>query len=143
MADQDLLSKFRDILRRKGLKYTPQRVAVLEEILKDQGHRECEDIYLALKQSGRHVSRATVYRTMDILVKNNFARKMELGDGRSRYESKINSPHHDHLICTSCGNIIEFVDQDIENLQEKVAKQHHFKLQRHIHQLFGICKKCH
>ena len=84
MANQELLSKFRDILRREGLKYTQQRVAVLEEVLKDQGHRECEDIYLALKQSGSYVSRATVYRTMDILVKNGYARKMEIGAGRAR-----------------------------------------------------------
>ena len=72
MANQELLKKFRDILRRRGLKYTPQRVAVLKEIVKDKQHRECEDIYLALRQKGSYVSRATVYRTMDILVKNDF-----------------------------------------------------------------------
>ena len=142
MANQELLSKFRDILRREGLKYTSQRVVVLKEVLKDRGHRDCEDIYLALKQSGGHVSRATVYRTMDILVKNGYARKMEIGDGRTRYESKMGSPHHDHLICTSCGKIVEFLDQDVEDLQEKIAKHYHFTLQRHIHQLFGVCKKC-
>ena len=142
MSNQTLLSQFKNALRQAGLKYTPQRVAVLEEIAIDQGHRECEDIYLALKQKGRHVSRATVYRTMDILVVNNFVRKMEIGDGRSRYESKVDSPHHDHLICTSCGNIVEFLDQDIEDLQEKIAKHYHFTLQRHVHQLFGVCKQC-
>ena len=142
MSKQALLSQFKNVLRRAGLKYTPQRVAVLEEIVKDQGHRECEDIYLALKQKGSHVSRATVYRTMDILVKNDFARKMEIGDGRARYESKVDSPHHDHLICSSCGAIVEFLNQEIEDLQQKIANHYHFKLQRHIHQLFGICKKC-
>ena len=85
MENQKVLSHFKNILRQEGLKYTPQRVAVLEEVLKDQGHRECEDIYLALRQNGSHVSRATIYRTMDILVKNDFARKMEIGDGRARY----------------------------------------------------------
>ena len=143
MSNQELLSKFRDVLRQEGLKYTPQRVAVLEEIVKDNGHRECEDIYLALRQKNNQVSRATIYRTMDILVKNGYVRKMEIGDGRARYESKVGSSHHDHLICTSCGNILEFVDHDIEDIQEKIAKHYHFKLQRHIHQLFGLCKKCH
>ena len=143
MLNQKLISQFKDSLRVDGLKFTPQRVAVLEEIIKDLGHRECEDIYLDLKKKGHHVSRATVYRTMDILVKNGFARKMDIGDGRFRYESKVNSPHHDHFVCTSCGQIIEFFDQDIEDLQEKIAKQYNFKIQRHIHQLFGICKKCH
>ena len=142
MANQELLSKFRDVLRRQGLKYTPQRVVILEEVIKDRGHRECEDIYMALRQNGSHVSRATIYRTMDILVENEFVRKMEIGDGRARYESKVGSQHHDHLICTSCGEIVEFVNYDIEDMQDEIAKSYHFKLQRHIHQLFGLCKKC-
>ena len=142
MADQKLLNRFKEALKKEGLKYTPQRTAVLEEIIKDKGHRESEEIYLALKKSGQHVSRATIYRTMDILVNNGFARKMNLGDGRARYESKVNSPHHDHLVCMDCGLIVEFMDQKIEDLQDKIAIQYNFQLKRHIHQLFGLCKKC-
>ena len=142
MADQKLLNRFKEALKKEGLKYTPQRTAVLEEIIKDKGHRESEEIYLALKKRGQHVSRATVYRTMDILVNNGFARKMNLGDGRARYESKVNSPHHDHLVCMDCGLIVEFMDQEIEDLQDKIAIQYEFQLKRHIHQLFGLCKKC-
>ena len=142
MADQKLLNRFKEALKKEGLKYTPQRTAVLEEIIKDKGHRESEEIYLALKKSGQHVSRATIYRTMDILVNNGFARKMNLGDGRARYESKVNSPHHDHLVCMDCGLIVEFMDQQIEDLQDKIAIQYDFQLKRHIHQLFGLCKKC-
>jgi len=142
MADQKLLNRFKEALKKEGLKYTPQRTAVLEEIIKDKGHRESEEIYLALKKRGQHVSRATVYRTMDILVNNGFARKMNLGDGRARYESKVNSPHHDHLVCMDCGLIVEFMDQKIEDLQDKIAIQYNFQLKRHIHQLFGLCKKC-
>ena len=142
MADQKLLNRFKETLKKEGLKYTPQRTAVLEEIIKDKGHRESEEIYLALKKSGQHVSRATIYRTMDILVNNGFARKMNLGDGRARYESKVNSPHHDHLVCMDCGLIVEFMDQQIEDLQDKIAIQYNFQLKRHIHQLFGLCKKC-
>ena len=113
MSDQKLLNRFKEALKKEGLKYTPQRTAVLEEIIKNKGHRESEEIYLALKKRGQHVSRATVYRTMDILVNNGFARKMNLGDGRARYESKVNSPHHDHLVCMDCGLIVEFMDQKI------------------------------
>ena len=142
MADKKLLNRFKEALKKEGLKYTPQRTAVLEEIIKDKGHRESEEIYLALKKRGKHVSRATVYRTMDILVNNGFARKMNLGDGRARYESKVNSPHHDHLVCMDCGLIVEFMDQQIEDLQDKIAIQYNFQLKRHIHQLFGLCKKC-
>ena len=142
MADKILLNRFKEALKKEGLKYTPQRTAVLEEIIKDKGHRESEEIFLALKKSGQHVSRATIYRTMDILVNNGFARKMNLGDGRARYESKINSPHHDHLVCMDCGLIVEFMDQNIEDLQDEIAIQYEFQLKRHIHQLFGLCKKC-
>ena len=142
MTDQNLLNRFKEALKKLGLKYTPQRTAVLKEIIKDKGHRESEEIYLALKKGGQHVSRATVYRTMDILVNNGFARKINLGDGRARYESKVNSPHHDHLVCMDCGLIVEFMDQKIEDLQDEIAIQYEFQLKRHIHQLFGLCKKC-
>ena len=142
MTNNKLLSDFKDVLRKEGLKITPQRIAVLEEIVKDRGHRESEDIYMAIKTRKTHVSRATVYRTLDILVQHGFARKLNLGDGRARYETKIDSPHHDHMICNNCAKIIEFVDAEIEKIQEVIAKQHQFKLQQHIHQLFGICKEC-
>ena len=142
MADNKLLSNFKDVLRKEGLKITPQRIAVLEAIVKDKGHRESEDVYMAIKTHKTHVSRATVYRTLDNLVQYGFARKLNLGDGRARYETKIDSPHHDHMICNNCAKIIEFVNDDIEKMQEEITKQHQFKLQQHIHQLFGICKEC-
>ena len=142
MENNKLLSDFKDVLRRDGLKITPQRIAVLEEIMKDKGHRESEEFYMAIKTRKTHVSRATVYRTLDILVQHGFARKLNLGDGRARYETKIDSPHHDHMICNNCGKIIEFVNYEIEKIQEEIAKHHQFKLQQHIHQLFGICKEC-
>ena len=142
MLDNKLMESFKTILRKEGLKITPQRIAVLKEMIKDKGHRESEEIYFAIKSSKTHVSRATVYRTLDILVHNNFVRKLNLGDGRARYENKINSLHHDHLICEQCYKIIEFVNQDIEILQEKIAKNYQFTLERHVHQLFGKCKEC-
>ena len=142
MADNKLMDNFKTVLRNGGLKITPQRIAVLNEIIKDKEHRESEDIYLAIKSHKTHVSRATVYRTLDILVQNKFVRKLNLGDGRARYESKIDKSHHDHLICIICDKIVEFVDLDIEMLQEKIAKKYQFSLTRHVHQLFGICKEC-
>ena len=142
MVDKKLIDNFITLLRKEGHKITSQRIAVMEEIIKDKGHRESEDIYLAIKSHQTHVSRATVYRTLDILVQNNFVRKQNFGDGRARYERKIDSLHHDHLICVVCGNIMEFLDLDIERLQENIAIKYHFSLQRHIHQLFGICKEC-
>ena len=140
--EEELLEKFKSALKAENMKFTPQRLSVLSEMVNNKDHRECEEIYLALRTAGDNVSRATVYRTMDILVAHNFARKIDIGDGRARYETKINHPHHDHMICIECGQIIEFMSDEIEALQDEVCEDYNFKLIRHIHQLFGICSKC-
>ena len=139
MRSLNLLKK---ALKKENLRYTKQRQFIWDEICNTDDHRDAEEIYLTLRKNGLSASRATVYRTIDVLVKNNLVRKLEIGDGPARYENKIDAAHHDHLICVICNKIIEFVDQDIEMLQEKIAKDFQFSLKRHVHQLFGICKKC-
>ena len=124
------------------MKFTPQRYSVMMDVVNSKEHRECEEIYLSLRSEGQNVSLATVYRTMEILVANDFVRKIDIGDGKSRFEAKINHPHHDHMICIKCGGITEFINDEIEMLQEEVCRESGFQLMRHIHQLFGICKKC-
>ena len=132
----------KEVLHNEGLKYTQQRQAVWDELRASIEHRDAEEIYLTLKQDGLTVSRATVYRTVDVLVKNNMINKLDIGDGRLRFEYNIDSEHHDHLICTECGKIVEFQNNEIEKLQERIAKKYKFKLLEHNHQLFGICKDC-
>lgn len=141
ITDQHI-DQFKHALKDEDLRLTSQRLAVLEDILASDDHRECDDIYLSLKDKGLSVSRATIYRTLDILVGAGFVRKMDIGDGRFRYENKLAQPHHDHMICIKCGKILEFVDQEIEARQISLSKQHNFKLVRHIHQLFGFCESC-
>ncbi len=130
------------IIHREGLRYTQQREEVWQEILSSEHHRDAEDIYFNLCQRGINISRATVYRTIDVLVKNNLVRKLDLGDGRSRFEHKNDPSHHDHLVCTACGKIVEFVSPEIEELQNEIAQKYGFKLTNHIHQLFGLCPDC-
>jgi len=129
-------------LKKEGLRYTQQRQSVWDELCATNDHRDAEEIYLAIRQSGLNVSRATVYRTIDVLVKNRMVRKLELGDGRARYEHKVNATHHDHLICIQCGKIEEFMDEVIESRQDEIVKKFGYKLVRHIHQLFIICSEC-
>ena len=124
------------VLRKEGLRYTVQRQAVWDEIKKSNEHRDAEDIYLQLKSKNNNVSRATVYRTIDVLVKNQLVRKMDLGDGRNLFEPRLDDEHHDHMICLDTGKIIEFYDEDLENLQDKIAEKHGYKIVRHVHQLF-------
>ena len=139
MSSSDTLKK---VLTKEGLRYTLQRQAIWDELYASDEHRDAEEIYLALYNSGLKVSRATVYRTIDVLVKNNLDRKLDLGDGRARYENKMDTAHHDHLICVQCGKIEEFMDNVIENRQEVIVKNFGYRLIRHIHQLFVICDKC-
>ncbi|MCS5625045.1 MAG: transcriptional repressor [Candidatus Marinimicrobia bacterium] len=139
MATYDQLKR---VLKKEGLRYTQQRQSVWDELCATNDHRDAEEIYLAIRQSGLNVSRATVYRTIDVLVKNKMVRKLELGDGRARYEHKVNATHHDHLICIQCGKIEEFMDEVIESRQDEIVKKFGYKLVRHIHQLFIICSEC-
>ena len=124
------------ILHKEGLRYTAQREAVWDEIQQSQEHRDVDDIHLSLCMKGIQVSRATVYRTIDVLVKNKLVRKMDVGDGRCRYEPRLDDNHHDHMICTETGDIIEFFDEELELLQEKIARKHGYMVVRHVHQLF-------
>ena len=129
-------------LKKEGLRYTNQRQAVWDEIKSNEDHRDAEEIYSALRKNNLNVSRATVYRTIDVLYKNNLIRKIELGDSPAKYENKVNSEHHDHIICVQCGKIEEFVDETIEARQDAIIDKMGLKMIRHIHQLFVLCKDC-
>ena len=129
------------ILKSEGLRYTEQRKAIWDEIRDSNEHRDAEDIYLKLKSNGVSVSRATVYRTIDVLVKNRLVRKMDVGEGRSLFEPRLDNKHHDHMICIDTGDIIEFYNEELENLQDKIAEENGYEVVRHVHQLFVRPKK--
>jgi len=89
----------KEVLQKEGLRFTRQRLAVWTEIGISRKHRDADDIFISLRSKGVKVSRATVYRTIDVLVKNKLVRKLDVGDGKNRFESKIDEEHHDHMIC--------------------------------------------
>ncbi len=141
MTDVEL-KKFKRVLQEKNLKMTPQRVEVFKEVCDSDEHQEAEEIYLSLRQRDVHISRATVYRTMDILYQHDLVQRMDIGDGKWRYEHWLDCHQHDHLICIRCGTIVEFVNHQIEEIQQDVADKFNYELVRHVHQLFGLCKQC-
>ena len=126
----------KEVLQKGGLRFTRQRLAVWTEIGISRKHRDADDIFISLRSKGVKVSRATVYRTIDVLVKNKLVRKLDVGEGKNRFESKIDEEHHDHMICLETGNIIEFYNSRLEQLQEKIALDNGYELVRHVHQLF-------
>jgi len=136
--------KLKRILHKENLRYTQQRQKVWDEICASDEHQDAEGIYNSLRKRQVNVSRATVYRTIDVLVKNNLVRRLNLDDGRSRFENKTGIEHHDHIVCLDCRKIIEFMDGTIEKMQTRIAKEQGFEIVRHVHQLFGRCldEKC-
>ena len=127
---------FKEALKKENLKFTSQRYAIFKFLVSNNGHYDCDTIIDKLKSNEIKVSKATAYRTLDLLVQYNFARKMILDDGIARYENKIDSHHHDHMICIDSGKIIEFHSSDIEDIQEQIAKNHGYEIVKHVHQLF-------
>ena len=136
MNQEDMQKLFVKALQSEGIKLTPQRQAIFSNIINSEGHRECNDIHQSLIEDGIDVSRATIYRTLDVLAKYEYIRKLDIGDGKIRYEKKLGTSHHDHMICIETGDIIEFHNEKIENLQDQIARKHGYKIIRHVHQLF-------
>jgi len=136
MNKEHIYIKFEQALKSENIKLTPQRQAIFSNIMDFEGHRECDDIYDSLLADDITISKATIYRTLDILVKYDLIRKLVIGDGKAKYEPKIGKPHHDHMICIETGEIIEFDNAEIEKLQELEAEKRGYKVIKHVHQLF-------
>lgn len=131
-----------DYIVQHNLKITKQRRAVLEAFLGSEDHVSAEELYKLVTEKEPKIGLATVYRTLSLLTQSGLASELDFGDGQKRYEHKFMHSHHDHMICTECGKIIEFSHPMIEKLQEEVAGRHGFKLTSHKLDLFGLCTEC-
>ena len=133
---------FHEHLKREGLKRTAQRDLILDVFLKAEGHVSSEDLYTLVKAKDQSVGFTTVYRTLKLLKDCGLARELEFHDGRTLYEHNYKHKHHDHLICTQCGALIEFYSEVIENMQDEIVRRYKFKPLHHSHRIFGICANC-
>ena len=138
-----LLEKFQALLKENALKFTKQRELVLKFLYENKGHFTPEDIYTLLKEQypDVNIGIATVYRTLTLLETSQIASSISFGVQGKKYELGL-TKHHDHLICTKCGNIIEFFDETIEKKQEEIAKKFNFKMTDHTMKITGLCEKC-
>jgi Fur family ferric uptake transcriptional regulator len=138
----DAKSRFEQFLEERGLRMTPQRSLIVDVFLKTERHVSSEDLYSLVKRKDRAVGQATVYRTLKLLSESGIAREVDFGEGLTRYEHEYGHEHHDHLICERCRKSIEVVDPRIEELQEKLARDHGFVMTSHKLDIFGLCAKC-
>jgi len=131
-----------DYISQHNLKITKQRRAVLEAFLGIEDHISAEDLYKIVSAKEPKIGLATVYRTLSLLTQSGLAAELDFGEGQKRYEHKYLHSHHDHMICTQCGKILEFQNPMIEKLQEDVAHEHRFEMTSHKLDLFGLCSDC-
>jgi Fur family ferric uptake transcriptional regulator len=124
----------------KGLRMTGQRRTIAEVLEEAQDHPDVEALYARASERDPNISLATVYRTVKLFEEADILEKHEFGDGRARYED-ADRDHHDHLIDITSGAVIEFVDAEIEALQEKIAAKLGYDLRGHRLELYGVPKK--
>ena len=130
------------VLKSEGLRATKQRLNIWDELSSSEKHRDIETILKDLKKNKINVSRATLYRTIDVFVKHNLLKKITLDSGKFLYEhnKKTITPQHDHIVCEDCGEIFEFYDNNISSIENKIADGLNLNLTKRVHQLSGTCK---
>lgn len=130
-------------MAKKKLRSTAQRRLIVDTFFGGTPHVTIEDLLAEVRTHDRGIGYATVYRTLKLLAECGVASERRFGDGLSRYElADDGDEHHDHLICTTCGDITEFEDPRIEKLQDAIAAKHGFELTSHKHEMYGVCAKC-
>lgn len=138
------LSQRRREFRLKDLKLTKPREWIMQKILSAKAgeHFSADQLWDSLYRKHKGVSKATVYRTLGLLVEKKVVEEHDFGRGQKYYERMVERPHHDHLICIQCGRIIEFENPQIETLQQEIADKQGFTIAYHSHKLFGTCSSC-
>ena len=142
MSVRTRMRRFEQALRERGLKSTSQRDDIARIFFGAEGHLSIEELYTAVKRVNPRVGYATVYRTLKLLKECSLAAERHFDDGQARYEAVEEAQPHDHIICERCGKIVEFASQELEKLQERIARFLGFVVSRHRMELYGICSDC-
>lgn len=134
--------KFRSFLKENNLKTTPERMAVLKEVLLSDGHFDADQLFESAQKYSRRVSRATIYRVLPLLVEAGFVAETLLSQGRVSYERIYGSQRHDHMICEDCQQVIEFRSELLEELVEDICSSRGFVENEHRLSVRGLCREC-
>lgn len=140
--DAEVVHRFRNYLQGKNLKVTTERIKILEEVFNNHTHFDADTIFLDLNRRGVRVSRATIYRTLELLVRSGLVQKVRFGENLARYEHTYGHERHDHLICTQCGHVEEISDMELEQQIQHIASQRMFRIRDRSIQIFGLCPVC-
>ena len=137
------LNDFKILLKKNSLKFTIQREVILETLYNSDEHLTPESLHQLIQKQHPNLKTgiATVYRTLALLEDSSMVTSLSFGVQGKKYELGAKE-HHDHMICTKCGSITEFVDEDIEKRQHSIAQELGFKMSDHSMQIYGTCKEC-
>lgn len=130
-----------EYLHTHGLKRSEPREVIADTFLRSHKHLSVDDLLHLVQKRRADIGRTTVYRTLKLLQAAGLAQELEF-QGQTRFEREHNRAHHDHLICTACGAIIEFSNPEIERIQDEIAAEQGFLIQGHRHQVYGLCRDC-
>ena len=131
---------FREFLKSEKNRITPERFEVMDSALDYEAHFGADDLYILMKNQNSRVSRATVYKTLELLVQCNLLSKRHFGENITRYESNFKKLSHDHLICMDCGRIVEFADANAKLLPDKISSELGFDVESYSFNIFARCK---
>ena len=140
MIPEDIKNTFINYLKNKAHRITNERFLILDAALNMDGHFDADELYLKMKNDYINVSRATVYKTLELMSECNILTKHNFKGDRTRYETKIGRKPHYHIICITCNKIIEFEYPMIEKIQDKVCKENNLKMVDHTFQVFAKCE---
>jgi Fur family ferric uptake transcriptional regulator len=133
---------FKEFITAKGLKQTKEREEIFHEIIATRGHFAPDDLFVRLKTKGSKVSRASIYRTIPLLVESGVIAEVEHIDKHAHYERVSKDAHHDHMICLRCGRVIEFYSKGLERIQDELCRKEGFRGVRHSLEILGYCGEC-
>jgi Fur family ferric uptake transcriptional regulator len=136
------VAKFNNYLAANGLKSTRQRHIIAGVFFSLKKHISAEELYERVSKRDSSIGLVTVYRTLKLLTKAGLAKERQFGGGKARFEPALPDTHHDHLICTECGTIVEFESAKIEKMQTELANEHGFRVFDHKLELYGLCSAC-
>ncbi len=133
---------FKQYLEKKGQRLTKERCAILQEAFSCDGHFDTETLYMDMRRRGMKASRASVYRTLNLLHECGLVQKVGKTDHGTIYEQALGRQHHDHMVCLGCGRVIEFYSEHLEKVQEEICREKGFAGKSHTLEIRGYCKGC-
>ncbi len=136
------LQQFRTYLRQHNLPVTQQRLAIAGVVFASDRHLSVEEVAHDVSEQGENAGTATIYRTLDLLVKSGLVVERDFGEGFRRFEPTRGIPHHEHMLCTVCGRVDEFRDERLERMTTIIAESHGYSRQRHRLVIYGVCADC-